>query len=77
MNGTKNRKGAQVAASSQDPLLGFAEIAELAGVKVQTTWEWKKRRILPEPDRVLKPNKSQWKRSRILAWLESTGRLPS
>lgn len=78
MNAAKRKPSDQrVSASSMDPLIGFAELADLAGVKVQTTWEWKKRGLLPEPDQIVKPNKSRWRRSRLLAWLESTGRLPT
>lgn len=65
--------------SSSDPLIGFAEIAELAGVKVQTTWEWKKRGILPpvNPEHVIPPNRARWPTSVIAAWLVATGRVKS
>lgn len=68
-----------MARKKNDPLLGFAEIAQLAGVKVATTWEWKKRNLLPpnNPDDTIKPNRARWRKSVILAWLEATGRLPA
>lgn len=73
----KPKQGPRVVASEQDPLIGFNELAKLADVKVQTTWEWKKRGLLPKPDAIVKPNRAKWRQSRLLAWLQSTGRLPS
>jgi predicted DNA-binding transcriptional regulator AlpA len=65
------------ALDKKDPLLDSAAIAKVAGVKVQTVWEWKKRNLLPEPERVLRPNRSQWRTSVVMNWLHSTGRLPA
>lgn len=60
---------------SDEPLLGFAEIAALAGVKIQTAWEWKKRNLLPEPTTIEPPNSAKWKKSVAENWLTATGRL--
>lgn len=63
--------------NERDPLIGYPEMAELAGVRVQTAWEWKKRNLLPDPSAVL-PGRGRvkWRRSVAIAWLESTGRIP-
>lgn len=61
--------------SSDDPLIGHAEIAELAGVKRETTWEWRKRDLLPPPTVALNKKRPLWRRSVILSWLEATGRI--
>lgn len=65
--------------ASNDPLIGYTQIAELAGVKRDTCLQWKKRNQLPPPAPESPTHRNQsplWRRSVIVTWLETTARAP-
>lgn len=52
-------------------LLGYAEIAALAGVEAATLRKYRQQGYLPEPDELVAPDRPRWKRSTVEAWLDS------
>lgn len=64
--------------ASNDPLIGYEQIATLAQVQRSTCHMWRKRNQLPDPS-IPSQHRNQsplWRRSVIVTWLESTGRAP-
>lgn len=62
---------------SECALLGYAEIAELLDVKVETVRQWQWAKVLPDPDGPAVHGKATWNPTTIRVWAEQTGRLPS
>ena len=62
---------------SECVLLGYAEIAELLDVKVETVRQWKWTDTLPEADGPMVNGRLTWTPDTIVAWAKQTGRLPS
>jgi hypothetical protein len=62
--------------SADDDFLGYAQIATLAterGVpmKTQTVRGYRHRGALPDPDDLTFPDRPRWRRSTVVAWLDS------
>lgn len=57
-----------------DPLLTYHNVAKLAGVKVGTVYQWKKRNLLPDPAPEMIGRRPVWRKSVIETWLEASGR---
>jgi predicted DNA-binding transcriptional regulator AlpA len=55
-------------------VVGVAEIAERLEVKVTTVYQWRQRKLLPEPDYPLGMGPA-WKWSTIEEWARETRRL--
>lgn len=53
-----------------------ADVARAAQVDVRTVHQWRRRRCIPAPDRIVFGNRPQWRQQRIIGWMDSTGRLP-
>ena len=56
------------------PVVGPAEVAEIAGVQPSTVYQWRTRGILPPPDMQVSRQDAWWTSS-ITGWLIETGRL--
>lgn len=61
---------------SDDPLLGYAQIADHAtgrgqAMKAQTVRNYRHRGLLPEPDDTTVPDRPRWRQSTIDQWLTS------
>ncbi|EIV94725.1 hypothetical protein FraQA3DRAFT_4504 [Frankia sp. QA3] len=54
-----------------DPLIGYAGIAEMAGIKTSTLRSYRAQGRLPEPDDASVPDRPRWRTSTITAWLAS------
>ena len=57
-------------------LVGPVEVSELLGVRPATVHQWVARHLLPEPWSIVSGTRL-WPRHEIVAWAESTGRLPA
>lgn len=55
----------------EDRLIGYADIAELAGVKPSTVRGYRAQGRLPEPDDLSVPDRPRWRLSTITAWIAS------
>lgn len=57
-------------ASGVDRVLRQAEVLALVGVSRPTWWDWRRRKIAPEPDVVMGPRDLLgWRRSTVERWL--------
>jgi len=54
--------------------VGAAEVAERLGVKPQTVYTWRQRRLMPEPHWIVS-GQPAWDWAEIEAWARQTGRL--
>lgn len=54
----------------EDPLIGYKEMAELAGVRPNTLRRYRVEGRLPPPD-VLLADRPRWRLSTFTAWMES------
>lgn len=54
-------------------VVGPAEIADMFGVHPVTVDRWRRDKILPDPDQVLRRG-PLWERDTIIVWGEETGR---
>lgn len=61
-------------AVADDPILGYGEIADMLHVKTRTVTQWGFRGLLPPPDQLIS-RMPTWRRSTILLWADSQGRL--
>ncbi|OHV20988.1 MarR family transcriptional regulator [Parafrankia soli] len=52
-----------------DPLIGYAEISGLAGIKASTLRGYRAQGRLPEPDNTEVSDRPRWRTSTITAWL--------
>ena len=57
--------------ADDDPLLGYKEMADLAGVKPGTLRNYRNQGRLPPPDDESVPDRPRWRRSTFEAWLRS------
>lgn len=58
--------------SEDEDLVGYAEIAEMVGVKVGTIRNYRSIGLLPEPDAPFSiPDRPRWRRSTIVAWQQN------
>lgn len=57
-------------------IVGLQEIADLLEVDKRTPHAWMYRRLLPEPDFDSINGLRAWRRTTIVRWAASTGRLP-
>ncbi|WP_035740268.1 helix-turn-helix transcriptional regulator [Parafrankia elaeagni] len=55
--------------SDEDPLIGYREMAERAGIKPGTLRSYRNKGLLPEPDDLSVPDRPRWKTSTVEAWL--------
>ena len=60
--------------SRHGPVVGPAEIAEMLDVRPSTVYQWRTRRILPEPDMQVSRQDAWWTTT-IQGWAAETGRL--
>jgi predicted DNA-binding transcriptional regulator AlpA len=58
-----------------DPI-GEKEVAEMLGVKITTVYQWRHRKVSPEPDFIVN-GLPAWDRATIEEWARETGRLTS
>ena len=55
-------------------LMGYEELAAMLHVRPRTPLQWRKRRLLPEPGRVIS-GVPLWDRADLVTWALATGRL--
>ncbi len=55
-------------------LVGPNEIADMLGVKRQTVYVWRNRRLIPEPEWTVSGSPI-WQRKTVEKWAKETGRL--
>ncbi len=58
--------------TEEDPLLTYALVAELAGVKIGTVYMWKKRNLMPKPAPETTGRRPVWRKSTIETFLTNT-----
>ncbi|ONH24883.1 helix-turn-helix transcriptional regulator [Pseudofrankia asymbiotica] len=54
-----------------DPLIGYAEMAERAGVKASTLRSYRRKGLLPPPDDESVPDRPRWRTSTYEAWMRA------
>ncbi|WP_083473018.1 AlpA family transcriptional regulator [Frankia sp. R43] len=57
--------------AEEDPLIGYREMAERAGIKPGTLRNYRNKGLLPEPDDLSVPDRPRWKTSTFEAWMAS------
>ncbi|EFC81171.1 hypothetical protein FrEUN1fDRAFT_5700 [Parafrankia sp. EUN1f] len=62
------------AGSAEDPLVGYQEMAQRAGVTPATLRRYRRLRQLPAPDDASVPSQPRWRRSTFESWLETRPR---
>ena len=62
--------------ATDEQLLTTNDVAELLRVEQRTVYVWQQRNRMPAPDETV-ANRKLWKRSTIVEWARSTGRLPA
>ncbi|MDT3445018.1 MerR family DNA-binding transcriptional regulator [Pseudofrankia sp. BMG5.37] len=55
--------------TGEDPLLGYREMAELAGVEPSTLRRYRSQGRMPPPDDVSVPDRPRWRLSTFQAWM--------
>ncbi|MBL7489221.1 helix-turn-helix domain-containing protein [Frankia sp. AgB1.9] len=55
--------------TDDDPLLGYRELAELAGILPSTLRGYRSQGRMPPPDDASVPDRPRWRRSTFQAWM--------
>jgi len=55
--------------ADDDPLLGYREMAELAGVEPSTLRRYRSQGRMPPPDDASVPDRPRWRMSTFQAWM--------
>lgn len=58
-------------------LITYAGMADLAGVKLRTVYQWRKRGLLPDVSPASRNRRPVWSKTDVEKWLYATGRHPA